>query len=117
MLKSEVKKNMIIIDPDFPGSRNTCDVREYEPGDDAALAAGRVFAHELPLDGAWTLIPEYEWGDQKALCYARWNKATNNIQIVNVHGYDEDLRLDSLGNLWEYHWNPSADRWDRRLVE
>jgi hypothetical protein len=112
----EVKKNTIIVDPDYPGSWNTCDVREYTPDDDDALAAGRVFAHELPLSGEWVKEDAYEWGDQRVMCYARWNKTTGTVQIEKAHGYDEDLYLDSLGNLWEYRWNSTADKWDRRLI-
>ena len=112
----KIKKNTIIVDPDYPGSRNTCDIREYTPDDDDALAAGRVFSHELPLSGEWVKEDAYEWGDQRVVCFARWNKATGRVQIVKAHGYDEDLYLDQLGNLWEYHWNPSADKWDRRLI-
>lgn len=116
---SEVKKNTIIVDPDYPGSRNTCDVRQYEPGDDAALAAGRVFARELPLSGEWQEIDAYEWGDQCVVCFARWNKYTGRTQIAKAHGNSEDLRLDSLGNLWELRWDGSWDgsgKWDQRLV-
>ncbi len=112
----KIKKNTVVIDPDYPGSMNTCDVREYEPGDDAALAAGRVFARELPLSGEWREVKDYEWGDQLVACFARWNRNTGRVQVVKVHGPEEDLRLDSLGNLWEYHWNDAADKWDRRLV-
>ena len=113
---SEVKKNTIIVDPDYPGSRNTCNVREYTPDDDAALTAGRIFAHDLPLSGEWVKEDAYEWGDQKALCYARWNKYTCSVQIEKAHGYDEDLYLDSIGYLWELRWNSTADKWERRLV-
>ena len=113
---SEVNKNTIIVDPDYPGSRNTCNVREYTPDDDDALAAGRIFAHDLPLSGEWREEKAYEWGDQWVVCFARWNRNTGSVQVVKAHGSEEDLRLDSLGNLWEYHWNPSADKWDRRLI-
>ena len=112
---SEVKKNTIIVDPDYR-SRNTCDVREYREDDASALAAGRISAHELPLSGEWQRVDEYEWGDQKALCYARWNKATGSVQIAKAHGYDEDLYLDQRGNLWDLRWNQADDKWDRRLV-
>ena len=110
------EKNTIIVDPDYPGSRNTCNVREYTPDDAAALAAGRIFAHDLPLSGEWVKEDAYEWGDQKALCYARWNKYTSALQIEKAHGYDEDLYLDSIGYLWELRWNSTADKWDRRLI-
>jgi hypothetical protein len=122
-----MKRNLIVIDPQDAW---TTDVRAYSPeADDALIKSGRVIesacgrvtvpvrARELPLDGAWVVIPEYEWGDQKALCYARYLAGVGRVQIVKAHGNDEDLCLDSIGNLWEYHWNPSADRWDRRLVE
>ena len=112
----EIKKNTIIVDPDYPGSRNTCNVREYTPDDDAALAAGRIFSHELPLSVEWREEKAYEWGDQCVVCFARWNKATGKIQIEKAHGNNEDLCLDSLGFLWELRWDPSGDKWDRRLI-
>ena len=112
---SEVKKNTIIVDPDFP-SRNTCDIREYTPADAAALAAGRIYAHELPLSGEWQEEPAYEWGMQRAACYARWNRHTGRVQIVKAHGMDEDLRLDDLGNLWYYRWDDIESAWDRQIV-
>ena len=122
-----IKKNTIIIDPD-PQDAWTTDVRAYSPEADGALiksgrliesACGRVAVpvrtRELPLDGAWTLIPEYEWGMQRAVCYARYNVHTGRVQIVKAHGMDEDLNLDEYGNLWEYRWDP-AGKWNRRLV-
>ena len=112
----EVKKNTIIVDPDYPGSRNTCDVRAYTDDDAASLAAGRIFSHELPLSGEWVKEDAYEWGDQRVVCYARWNKATGMVQVVKAHGFEEDLWLDQLGNLWELRWNPSGDKWDRWLI-
>jgi len=113
---SEVKKNTVVVDPDYPGSRNTCNVREYTPDDASALAAGRISAHELPLSGEWQAQTAYEWGDQRVACYARWNKATSRVQVVKAHGNDEDLYLDPLGNLWELRWNSASGRWDKRLV-
>ena len=111
----EIKKNTIIVDPNYPGG-NACNVREYREDDAAALAAGRVFSRDLPLSGEWIQEKAYEWGHQKALCYARWNKATSSVQIVKAHGSEEDLCLDSLGNLWECRWNPSGDKWDHQLI-
>ena len=112
---SEVKKNTIIVEPGYP-CRDTCNVREYEPGDDAALAAGRLIARELPLSGEWQIVGEYEWGDQSVRCFARWNKATGSTQIVKSHGSEEDLQLDHLGNLWELRWVSDTSQWDYRLV-
>ena len=111
----EIKKNTIIVDPNYPGG-NACNVREYTPDDAAALAEGRIFAHELPLSGEWQEETAYEWGHQKALCYARWNKHTGKIQMAKAHGEDEDLRLDSLGNLWKYYWNPATEKWEPFLI-
>ena len=111
----EVKKNTIIVAPHAHYS-DICDVREYQPGDDAALVAGRIYAHDLPLSGEWVKEDAYEWGDQCVACFARWNKATSSIQIVKAHGNEEDLWLDSLGNLWESRWNSDADKWDRWLI-
>ena len=116
---SKMKKdlnNKIIIDPNYPGSSNTCNVREYREDDAAALAAGRVFAHELPLSGEWVKEDAYEWGDQCVACFARWNKVTSSVQIVKAHGEDEDLRLDQLGNLWKYYWNPATEKWEPFLI-
>ena len=114
-MKTEVKKNSIIVGRDYMCS-NTCNIREYTPDDDDALAAGRAFSHELPLSGEWVKQEEYEWGCQKALCYARWNKATGRVQIEKAHGDDQDLRLDSQGNLWWCLWDPYADKWDCQLI-
>lgn len=112
----ETLENTIIIDPDWPGCGNACDVREYEPGDDAALAAGRVSSRDLPLDGAWTLIPEYEWGDQKALCYARYLAGVGRVQIVKAHGLNEALDLDEHGNLWYSLYNEVEGAWVNEIV-
>ena len=112
---SEVKKNTGIVDSNYPGSSNTCNIRPAREGDAAALAAGRVFARELPLSGEWQACEEYEWGHQKALCYARWNKASG-IQIAKAHGDDEDLRLDNKGALWKYYWDPNTEKWDPVLI-
>ena len=116
-MSEAIKKNIVIIDSNYPGS-STCNVREYreDKDDAAALAAGRVFARELPLSGEWQACEEYEWGHQKALCYARWNKHTTSVQIAKAHGEDEDLRLDQLGNLWKYYWNPNVEKWDPVLI-
>ena len=111
----EIKKNTIIVAPHY-FYNDICDVREYQPGDDAALAAGRISAHDLPLSGEWVEVKEYEWGDQCVACYARWNKYTGKIQIEKAHGREEDLYLDQLGNLWELRWNSDKYAWDHRLV-
>ena len=112
-MSEAIKKNIVIVDSNYPGS-STCNIREYreDKDDAAALAAGRVFARELPLSGEWVKQEKYEWGHQKALCYTRWNKATGKVQIVKAHGPDEDLRLDKLGDLWKYYWDPNAEKWD-----
>ena len=58
---SKMKKdlnNKIIIDPDYPWNY-VCNIREYTPDDAAALAAGRVFAHDLPLSGEWVKDDAY----------------------------------------------------------
>ena len=114
-MTTEVKKNTIIIVP-YPGSSNTCDVREYRENDAAALAAGRVFSRELPLSGEWQEETAYEWGDQCVACFARWYKATGRVQIEKAHGSEEDLCLDELGKLWECRWNSAEDKWDHRLI-
>jgi hypothetical protein len=115
-MSEAIKKNAVIVDSNYPGSSNTCNVREPRESDAAALAAGRVFARELPLSGEWQACEEYEWGHQKALCYARWNKHTTSVQIAKAHGSDEDLCLDKLGNLWKCYWNPEKERWDPVLI-
>ena len=114
-MENILKKNTIIIDP-HSFYKDICDVREPKPGDDAALAAGRISAHDLPLSGEWQEEKAYQWGDQCVACFARWNKYTGKIQIAKAHGSEEDLWLDSSGTLWECRWNSDADRWDRQLV-
>ena len=107
-------RNIIIIEP-WADSRS-CDVRPYRSGDESRIASGAVSTRELPLDGAWSLVPEYEWGMQTTVCYARFIAGEERVQVVKAHGLNEALDLDEHGNLWYSLYNEVEGAWVNEIV-